>query len=100
MSRIGKKPIIVPKDVKAEIKERQVSIEGPKGKLTLSISPRIKAEIKDNQITLTRATDIKSDKSLHGLFRSLIVNMIKGVTQGYVKAVSYTHLTLPTILRV
>jgi len=85
MSRIGKKPIAIPKEVKIEIKDGRVSVEGPKGKLARTLSPRIKAEIKDNQLIVTRVTDIKTDKALHGLSRALIVNMIKGVTEGYVK---------------
>ena len=85
MSRIGKKPITIPKEVKVEIKDQEVSVSGPKGNLTLNVSRRIKLEIKDNQAKVSRSTDIKSDKALHGLYRSLIVNMIKGVTEGYSK---------------
>jgi large subunit ribosomal protein L6 len=85
MSRIGKKPIFIPKDVKIEIKDGAVSVTGPKGNLPLNVSSRIKLEIKDNQVLVTRGTDIKSDKALHGLYRSLIANMIKGVTDGYTK---------------
>ncbi|MFH0856235.1 MAG: 50S ribosomal protein L6 [Candidatus Omnitrophota bacterium] len=85
MSRIGKKPVAVPNDVKVEVKDNVVSVEGSKGKLKLSFSPRINLEIKDGQIFVKRAADTKIDKSLHGLYRSLIVNMIKGVTEGYVK---------------
>lgn len=85
MSRIGKKPIAIPANVKVEAGDNRIHIEGPKGKLQLIISGRIGIEIKDNKITLSRATDIKTDKSLHGLYRALIVNMIKGVTDGYEK---------------
>lgn len=85
MSRIGKKPIVIPKDVKIEIKDGVVSVSGPKGNLKQSLSSRISVQIKDNQLFLSRATDIKIDKSLHGLYRALISNMIKGVTEGYVK---------------
>jgi len=85
MSRIGKKPIIIPKEVKAEFKEGMVFIEGPKGKLSRSIEPRIKIEIKDNQILVKRETDTKLDRSLHGLYRALIANMVRGVTEGYTK---------------
>lgn len=60
-------------------------IEGPKGKLFRNLSSRISLEIKDNQVVLSRASDTKSDKSLHGLYRALIFNMIKGVTEGYTK---------------
>lgn len=85
MSRIGKKPIAIPPGVKAEAGDSQIHVEGPKGKLHRIISSRIGIEIKDNKITLSRVTDIKTDKSLHGLYRALIVNMIKGVTDGYEK---------------
>ncbi len=85
MSRIGKKPVVIPKEVKVEINGCSISVEGPKGKLVRSISPRIKAELKDGRLLLTRFSEIKTDKSLHGLYRSLILGMIKGVTEGYVK---------------
>ncbi|MDP2941017.1 MAG: 50S ribosomal protein L6 [Candidatus Omnitrophota bacterium] len=85
MSRIGKKPLAIPAGVKIEVKDGVVMVEGPKGKLSRQLSCRITAEIKDNRLTLTRATEIKQDKALHGLFRALINNMIKGVTEGYGK---------------
>lgn len=85
MSRLGKKPLIIPKDVKIENKDGLISVEGPRGKLTLSLSNRISLEMKDNLIFLKRTSDTKFDKSLHGLSRALILNMIKGVTEGYVK---------------
>ncbi len=83
MSRIGKKIIIVPKEAKIEVRENTIFVEGPKGKLNRALSPRITLEIKDNQVLVKRVADTKMDKSLHGLFRALIVNMIKGVTEGY-----------------
>ncbi|MFA4989961.1 MAG: 50S ribosomal protein L6 [Candidatus Omnitrophota bacterium] len=85
MSRIGKKLIIIPKDVKVEVKDRVVSVEGAKGKLNMGLSPRIDLEIKDGQILVKRVADTKMDKSLHGLHRALIVNMIKGVSEGYTR---------------
>jgi len=85
MSRIGKKPIVIPKDVKIEVKGGQISVEGPKGKLARALSDRITVEIKDNQLILKRVSDTKLDESLHGLYRALIFNMIRGVTDGYVK---------------
>jgi large subunit ribosomal protein L6 len=83
MSRIGKKPITVPKDVKVELKDGSVSLEGPKGKLSQFLSNRVCLEIKENQIFIKRLSDEKSDRALHGLYRALISNMIKGVTEGY-----------------
>lgn len=85
MSRIGKKAVAIPKDVKIEAKDRLVTVQGPKGKLDLKLSDRINVEVNDNQLLVKRATDTKVDKSLHGLYRALIVNMIKGVTEGYLK---------------
>ena len=85
MSRIGKKLIVVPKEVKVEVKDNAILVEGAKGKLSLPLSPRINLEIKQGQVQVLRVADTKMDKSLHGLYRALIVNMIKGVTEGYVK---------------
>ena len=83
MSRIGKKPISIPKDVKVEVKENLVYVEGPKGKLSRSLSNSITLEIKDGLLFVKRINDTKLDKALHGLYRALIANMLKGVTEGY-----------------
>jgi len=85
MSRIGKKPVAIPKDVKVEVKDMVIFVEGPKGKLTQKISARITAEVKDNQVIFKRAADTKLDKMQHGLYRALLANMVKGVTEGYTK---------------
>ncbi len=85
MSRIGKKPVAIPKDVKVEAKDGQVYVEGPKGKLSRLMSYRISLEVKDNQAIFKRSGETKLDKSLHGLYRALIAGMIKGVTEGYKK---------------
>lgn len=85
MSRIGKKPIAIPAGVKIELKDNSITVEGPKGRLSRIVHQRINLEIKDNQVLVKRMTDIKLDKSLHGLYRALIANMIKGVTEGYQK---------------
>ncbi|MFA5063195.1 MAG: 50S ribosomal protein L6 [Candidatus Omnitrophota bacterium] len=85
MSRIGKKLITVPKEVKVEVKDNVILVESAKGKLNLPLSPRINLEIKDGQVLVKRVADTKMDRSLHGLYRALIVNMIKGVTEGYAK---------------
>ena len=85
MSRIGKKPIAIPKDVKVEVKDNLVCVEGPKGKLDKQLSYRITIEIKDGMLFVKRSGDTKLDRSLHGLYRALIANMFKGVTEGYVK---------------
>lgn len=85
MSRIGKKPVNIPEDVKIKVEGGIITVEGPKGKLSRSVSPRITLEVKENQLIVTRATDAKTDKALHGLYRALIFNMIEGVTKGYIK---------------
>jgi len=85
MSRIGKKLVVIPKEVKIEVKDGVIFVEGPKGKLSRKLSDRISVEIKDNQLFVKRVSDTKIDKSMHGLFRALIINMIKGVVEGYLK---------------
>jgi len=85
MSRVGKKPISLPGNVKAGLKNSLVKIEGPKGNLEYFLPLGISAEIKDGEILVKRSSDSKEHKSLHGLARSLINNMVKGVTEGFVK---------------
>ena len=85
MSRLGKKPLDIPNTVKVAINKGVISIEGPKGKLEYTIPAPIKVEAGDKQIKVTRPSDLKTDMSLHGLVRTLIKNMIIGVTEGYKK---------------
>jgi large subunit ribosomal protein L6 len=85
MSRIGKKPVTLPKEVKAKLQDGSVLIEGPKGKTSLNLHHRIKVEEKDGTLLVSRKGDSKFDRSLHGLTRSLLVNMVKGVTEGYTR---------------
>ncbi|MDD5669748.1 MAG: 50S ribosomal protein L6, partial [Candidatus Omnitrophica bacterium] len=85
MSRIGKKPITIPNGVKVEVKGKIVSVEGPKGKVDFPLHERISAETKDIQLMVKRMSDTKEDKALHGLYRALLANVMKGVTEGYMK---------------
>jgi large subunit ribosomal protein L6 len=86
MSRIGKKPVEVPAGVTVTLsKDNQVVVKGPKGELKESIDRDIKVEIKDNTVEFTRPTDQIRHRAMHGLYRSLISNMVKGVTEGYTK---------------
>jgi len=85
MSRIGKMPIEIPKGVKVALTDNSVSIEGPNGKLSLNIHSRMKVDVADNKIVVTRPSDSKLDMALHGLTRSLVFNMAKGVTEGFQK---------------
>ena len=85
MSRIGKLPISIPAGVAVSMKDNTVTVKGPKGELSQDVNPEIKVEIKDGEITLTRSNDEGPNRSMHGLYRSLINNMVIGVSQGYKK---------------
>ncbi len=83
MSRIGKAPITVPKGVEVTPGKGTVTVKGPKGTLTQKMDSDITVEVKDGIITVARPTDQKRHRALHGLYRALIANMVKGVSEGY-----------------
>lgn len=85
MSRIGKKPIVLPQGVTLELKDGAVSVKGPKGALSRPLLEGIALEITDNAVTLTRASDDKRTRSYHGLMRTLVANMVDGVSKGFEK---------------
>lgn len=85
MSRIGKRPIVIPAGVECKVDGQTVTIKGPKGTLTQTVDSIIAIELKDGVITLTRPDDSNQSKALHGLFNSLITNMVKGVSEGFSK---------------
>jgi len=85
MSRLGKKPVSIPGGVKVTADKRLVSIEGPKGRLEYMVPAPITVEIRDDHIQVSRPSDLKAHMSLHGLVRTLLSNMIIGVTKGYEK---------------
>lgn len=85
MSRIGKMPIVLPAGVEATIKDNLVEIKGPKGVLTQEVDPAISVERVENELLVKRPNDNKRNRSLHGLYRSLIQNMVTGVSEGYEK---------------
>jgi large subunit ribosomal protein L6 len=85
MSRIGKIPVPIPAKVKVEIKDRKVSVEGPKGKLDFELPKRTSAAITDGQIIVSRQGEDAEAKALHGLSRAIVNNMVKGVTDGFMK---------------
>ena len=85
MSRIGRKPIAIPDGVTVEIKPELVSVKGPKGELDQAVSGDIKVLEADGTLTVERPTDRGEHRALHGLTRSLIANMVEGVTQGFEK---------------
>ena len=85
MSRIGKQPITIPEGVEVKIENNKVSVKGPKGSLEKEFNPLIKIEIENNQVIVTRPNDEALSRSLHGLTRSLINNMIIGVKDEFKK---------------
>jgi large subunit ribosomal protein L6 len=85
MSRIGKKPIDLPDGVEIDIKPGLIKVKGPKGELAQEVSTDMTVKTEDRQITVERPTDRPNHRALHGLTRSLIANMIVGVTDGYTK---------------
>jgi large subunit ribosomal protein L6 len=86
MSRIGNKAVEIPDKVKVNIgNDGAVAVEGPKGKLNWTLPRSIKASVKDNNVSLVRDAETRSVKALHGLSRSLVHNMVQGVSQGFTK---------------
>lgn len=86
MSRIGIKPIKIPQGVTCSVKGNQITVTGPKGTLVRNLHPDMKVTISDNEIKVERPSDEKKHRALHGLTRTLIANMVVGVTQGYEKS--------------
>ncbi|MFN5335525.1 MAG: 50S ribosomal protein L6 [Bacteroidota bacterium] len=86
MSRIGKKPVVVPQGVTITVgKDNVITVKGPKGELKEAIDRDITVEVADGQVTFSRPTDQGRHRALHGLYRSLVSNMVKGVTDGYTR---------------
>lgn len=85
MSRIGKLPISIPAGVTITMNDNIVTVKGPKGELTQKIDPIISLKVEDGMCVLTRPNDEKQTRSLHGLYRALVHNMVVGVSEGYKK---------------
>jgi len=85
MSRIGKQPIVIPSKVKVAVQGQKVFVEGPKGKLDWELPRRTSLKVQDGKIVVSRAGDDAQAKALHGLSRALVNNMVKGVTEGFIK---------------
>ena len=85
MSRIGRKPINIPANVTVNIDGSVVTVKGPKGTLTKEFNKNMKISVEDNQVIVTRPDDEKENKALHGLTRTLVQNMVDGVTEGFKK---------------
>ena len=117
MSRIGKRPVVVPEKVNVTIADRKISVKGPNGQLELTHNPGVSVEQKGSEIVVNPVDDSAKNRALWGLTRTLVNNMVVGVTEGWKKnleftgvgykaaasgskltlnPVSYTHLTLPT----
>jgi large subunit ribosomal protein L6 len=85
MSRIGKKPVVIPKGVTAQVEGNTVAIKGPRGELRRSLHPEMKVALANDQVTVARPSDEKRHRALHGLTRTLVQNMVEGVSKGFSK---------------
>jgi large subunit ribosomal protein L6 len=85
MSRIGRKPVDIPEKATVKVKDGEVRVVGPKGELKQAIRPEIKVKVDNNKVVVSRLGDDKKAKALHGLTRTLIANMLMGVTEGWSK---------------
>lgn len=95
MSRVGKKPIPMPAKVTVDIDGQAVTVKGPKGELSLTMLPNVSAALEDGNLVISRATDSRTDRAVHGLTRALVNNMVTGVSTGFtrtliVEGVGYT----------
>jgi large subunit ribosomal protein L6 len=85
MSRIGKQPILIPPKVKVNVNGRKVLVEGPKGKLDLELNRRTSVKVEGDKVVVSRDGDDAEAKAMHGLSRALLNNMVRGVSEGFVK---------------
>lgn len=85
MSRIGKKPVIITDKVKVTKKDNSLEVTGPKGTMKIDVVKGVNVDISGNELNVTRADDTKRNRALHGLYRSLIHNMVTGVNEGFTK---------------
>ena len=92
MSRIGRMPIPLPKGVEVKVDGQAVTVKGPKGTLNRQLHPRMKVAVADERMTVARPTDGRLDRSLHGLTRTLLANMVEGVSKGFEKELEVVGL--------
>ena len=85
MSRIGKKPIVIPSGVTVTVDGSTVKVKGPKGELSRTFDPGMKFQLENNELVIERPTEEKRDRAMHGLTRALLANMVTGVTEGFKK---------------
>jgi large subunit ribosomal protein L6 len=86
MSRIGRKPVAIPKGVTLQVEGNTVAVKGPRGELRRELHPDMEIALKDNQFTVARPSEEKRHKALHGLTRTLVQNMVEGVSKGFTKS--------------
>jgi large subunit ribosomal protein L6 len=86
MSRIGNKPVQIPADVTITLAAKKITVKGPKGELSRELHPDMTVKVEENTLTVTRPSDNKLHRSLHGTTRTVISNMVEGVTKGYEKS--------------
>ena len=85
MSRVGKKPISLKDGIKVQVQDSLVTVEGPKGKLSQQLHPLVSVQVEKDQVLVNRTGETKQQRALHGLFRSLVANMVTGVDEGFQK---------------
>lgn len=85
MSRIGKAPIEIPAGVTVQVKDNVVTVKGPKGELSQEVNPDITVKVENGHVVLTRPSDDRGHRAMHGLYRALVHNMVVGVSEGYKK---------------
>lgn len=85
MSRIGRRPVVVPKDVTVQLSGNAITAKGPKGELTRTIHPAMTLALANGEVTVTRPNDEQQNRALHGLSRTLVANMVEGVSKGFEK---------------
>jgi large subunit ribosomal protein L6 len=83
MSRIGKNPVTIPSGVTIDVSENTIKVKGTRGELSRTIDPRITAKVEDGQLVFERTNEEKQTRAMHGLYRSLVQNMVEGVSNGY-----------------
>ncbi len=99
MSRIGKQPVAIPSGVDVTLSGDTLTVKGPKGTLTQQVHPAVNIDIADGEVVVTRPNDERENRALHGLFRSLIANMVVGVTEGYTRRLEIVGVGYRAALR-
>ncbi|MFQ5895235.1 MAG: 50S ribosomal protein L6 [Nitrospinota bacterium] len=99
MSRVGRKPIPLPHGVEVQLEGRTVRVRGPRGALERELHPRVQVEVAEGEVRVRRPSDGRLDRSLHGLTRTLLANMVEGVTRGFAKELEVQGLGYRVLLQ-